>query len=303
MCDVCQRTGRVVQVGTQQRSNRNLLTAIALIRAGRLGRIKRVQCAIGGAPTSPQIPAADPPKQMYWNRWVGPAPLTDYRFLAGAKNEMRSWSRSHYEFRWWYEYSGGKLTDWCAHHVDIAAWGMDKADTGPLSIDPIMVEHPVEFKDGRPVRDDAYNTATKFYIRSVYDDGTELVIRHDTDNGILFEGTEGRIFVNRGRLTGRPVEQLSSDPLPAGALEACYKGRDLTDHVGDFFRAVQGRHEPISDVFSHHRSLSTCHLAAIAARLGRPIRWDPTAQRVLDDAQAQSLVGRERREGFDIELS
>lgn len=301
--EVCRKTGRIVQVGTQQRSMRQMLTAIALIRAGRLGKLKRVQCAIGGGPTSPELPIAESPKHLDWNRWLGPAPMTDYRYLAGAKNEVNSWSRTHYEFRWWYEYSGGKLTDWGAHHVDIATWGMGKTDTGPVSVDPVMVEHPVEFKDGQPTRADVYNTATKFNIKATFADDMELVLRHDTGNGILFEGTEGRIFVNRGRLTGKPAEELKANPLPEGALEAVYKDRELTDHLSNFFQAVASRKEPVSDVFSHHRALSTCHLAGIAARLGRKIEWDPQQERVIGDDLAQSMVAREKRSGFEIEMS
>ncbi len=186
--------------------------------------------------------------------------------------------------------------------VDIATWGMGKTDTGPISVDPVMVEHPVEFRDGYPTVDDRYNTATRFNIKAVYDDDVELTIRHDTGNGILFEGTEGRIFVNRGRLTGKPVEDLVSNPLPDGALEEVYKNRPLVDHVTNFFEAVAARKEPISDVFSHHRALSTCHLAGIAARLGRKIEWDPKAERIVDDDQAQSLVSREKRQGYEIEM-
>lgn len=300
ICDVCERTGRVFQVGTQQRSNRKMLMAIALIRAGRLGELKKVQCAVGGGPTSPQLPAAKPPQHFDWNRWVGPAGITDYHYLEGAQNEVRSWSRSHYEFRWWYEYSGGKLTDWGAHHVDIATWGMDKTDTGPVSVDPVMVKHPMEFKDGYPVESDRYNTATAFNIKATFADGMELTIRHDTNNGILFEGTEGRIFVNRGRLVGRPVEDLENNPLDPGELERLYGG-PLTDHVSNFFQSVAARKAPISDPCSHHRALSTCHLAGIAARLGRKIRWDPQQQRIVDDQAAQQFIDREKRNGFEIE--
>ena len=230
------------------------------------------------------------------------APMTDYRYLAGAGNETKAWSNNHYEFRWWYDFSGGKLTDWGAHHVDIATWGMDKTDTGPVSVDPVMVEHPVEFKDGVPTRPDAYNTATKFNIVAKFDDGMELVLRHDTNNGILFEGTEGRIFVNRGRLTGTPAEELKSNPLPEGAVEAVYKDKQLTNHAQNFFNCVADRTEPVSDVFSHHRALSTCHLAGIAARLGRKIKWDPAKEQVIGDNQAQSMVAREKRKGFEIEM-
>ncbi|MCA9106393.1 MAG: Gfo/Idh/MocA family oxidoreductase, partial [Planctomycetales bacterium] len=291
LCEVQKRTGRVFQVGTQQRSMGQMLRAIALIRAGRIGRVTNVTCSIGGAPTSPEIPVAEAPAQLDFNQWLGPAPLAEFRHLAGAQNEVQAWQRTHYEFRWWYEYSGGKLTDWGAHHVDIATWGMGKDETGPIEIHPDHVKHPVDFVDGNPVQVDRYNTATEFSIRSVYADGMQLVIRHDGDNGILFEGTEGRIFVNRGRLTGKAVEDLESNPLPEGALEEVY-GRPLTDHVTNFFSAVADRGSTVSDPHTHHRALTTCHLAGIAARLGRALRWDPEAQQIVDDPQAQAIVAR-----------
>ncbi len=300
ICEVQQRTGRIFQVGTQQRSMRHMIQAVAMIRAGRLGQLQTVQCAIGGAPTSPRLPVATPAKHFDWNQWLGPAPLTEYRSLAGAPNEVKQWSRTHYDFRWWYEYSGGKLTDWGAHHVDIATWAMGKTETGPISIDPVMVKHPVAFKDGYPVEVDQYNTATAFNIKAVFADGMELTLRHDTDNGILFEGSEGRIFLNRGRLSGKPVEDLASQPLPDGALEDVYGG-PLTDHVSNFFQSVAARKPAVSDPASHHRALSTCHLAGIAARLGRKIQWDPEQQRIVGDEQAQSFVGRQARQGFEIE--
>jgi hypothetical protein len=281
---------------------RQFIKAIALIREGRLGKLQRVHCAIGGAPESPELPIVEAPKHLNWDRWLGPAPNVAYRFKANAPNIIGSWSRSHYEFRWWYEYSGGKLTDWGAHHVDIATWGMDKTDTGPVSIDPVMVEHPVEFKDGYPVVGNRYNTATKFHIKAIYADGVELTIRHDTDNGILFEGTKGRIFVNRGKLVGKPVEDLASRPLPDGALEKVYKDKQLTDHVANFFESVTVRKQPISDVFSHHRMLTTCHLAGIAARLGRNIRWDPEKEEIIGDSIAKSFISRNNRKRFEIEM-
>ncbi len=163
-----------------------------------------------------------------------------------------------------------------------------------------MVKHPVEFKDGYPVDATRYNTATEFQIVCKFDDDTEIEIRHDRDNGILFEGTEGRIFVNRGKLTGAPVEELKTNPLPSRALELAYKDRPLVDHFRNFFEAVRDRREPISDVYSHHRALSTCHLAGIAARLNRKLTWDPKLQTIVDDPQAQSFVARDYRKGFEI---
>ncbi|MBN1852860.1 MAG: Gfo/Idh/MocA family oxidoreductase [Pirellulales bacterium] len=301
--DVCRQTGRVVQVGTQQRSEQRFITAVAIIRAGRLGKVRKATCCIGGAPASPKIPVVTPPAELDWNMWQGPVSQTEFRYLAGDYGETKSWSRCHYEFRWWYEYSGGKLTDWGAHHVDIATWGLDKAGTGPVTVNPVFVRHPVEFQHGYPVDSSRYNTATEFLIRATFDDGIEIELRHDGDNGVLFEGTDGRIFVNRSRITGKPVEDLKSNPLPAGALEAVYKNRPLVDHFRNFFESVRDRLEPISDVFSHHRALSTCHLAGIAARFNRQIRWDPVGERILGDPAAQQLVGRDYRRGFEIEMS
>ncbi|MFT5299575.1 MAG: putative dehydrogenase [Mariniblastus sp.] len=301
MSDVCKKTGRVVQIGTQQRSNRKFIEAIAIIQAGRIGDVTKATCSIGGAPTSPEIPQVDAPRDLDWNLWLGPAPQVNYRSLAGNKNETKNWSRSHYEFRWWYEYSGGKLTDWGAHHVDIATWGMGKTETGPILIAPQNVKHPVPFKDGHPTDPSKYNTATEFLVSAKFADGKEIEIRHDGGNGILFEGTKGRVFVNRGKLTGKPVEDLKTNPLPSGALEQAYKGRPLVDHFRNFFESATERKEPISDVHSHHRALSTCHLAGIAVRLNRKIDWDPKQQSVVGDAQAQGFVARENRRGFEIE--
>ncbi|QDT08110.1 Gfo/Idh/MocA family protein [Stieleria marina] len=301
MVDVCRQTERIVQIGTQQRSNPKFIQALALIPDGRIGTLQKATCSVGGAPTSPMLPKADVPQGLDWDKWQGPVPGSDFRSLAGNKNETSSWSRGHYEFRWWYEYSGGKLTDWGAHHVDIATWGLGNTKMGPISVNPISVKHPVSFKDGYPTDNTQYNTATEFQIQATFDDGIELEIRHDGDNGILFEGSDGRIFVNRGRLTGKAVEDLKSNPLPDRALEKVYKNRPLVDHFRNFFEAATDRKEPISDVFSHHRALSTCHLAGIAARLGREIKWDPKKEQVVGDDQAQSFIARDYRDGFEIE--
>lgn len=302
MSKVCRETKRICQIGTQQRSNQNFIKAIALIRDGRIGDVKKATCSIGGGPTSPSLPAVAAPSSLDWNQWQGPVAEKDYRYLAGSHGETKSWSRCHYEFRWWYEYSGGKLTDWGAHHCDIATWGLGKTETGPMTVNPVLIEHPVEFKNGYPVDETKYNTATKFLIQARFADGKEIELRHDRDNGILFEGTKGRLFVNRGRLTGKPVEDMKQNPLPAGALEAVYKNRQLTNHFENFIAACQDRRDPVSDVHSHHRALSTCHLAGIAARVGREIKWDPVQEMIADDAEAQSFVARDKRNGFEIEM-
>jgi predicted dehydrogenase len=296
LCAVQKKTGAIFQVGTQQRSDdsRRFLTAAALVRSGRLGKIKQVSCAIGSADSSDAIPAVSPPPELNWERWLGQAPLVDFRFQTDPYK-----SRCHYEFRWWYEYSGGKLTDWGAHHVDIAVWALELFKTGPSAVRVVSSKHPTPFKDGYPTQDDRYNTATEFLVEADYPE-TKLIIRHDTDNGVLFEGDKGRIFVNRERLTGKPVEELAENPLPEDALVQVYKGKPLTNHMQNFFDCLKSREEPISDVHSHHRALSTCHLANIALRIDREIKWNPEKEEIIGDDQAQSFLRREQRKGYEI---
>ncbi|HEY1067664.1 MAG TPA: gfo/Idh/MocA family oxidoreductase, partial [Pirellulales bacterium] len=207
-----------------------------------------------------------------------------------------------YSFRNWHEYSGGKLTDWGAHHVDIACWALGATETGPSKITPVDYKLPVEYKDGNPVVHDRYNAATQFTIRAAMPNDVEMIITSEGDNGILFEGTEGRFFVNRGKITGKPVEELKSNPLPEDAIEKVYGGKVPANHTVNFIEGMQARKQPISDVWSHNRMLEICHLSNIAMRLGRELKWDPTKREIIDDAQANSFLSRESRKGYEIKM-
>ncbi len=314
---VLEKTDRVFQVGTQQRSEGPLiadannaptfLAAIAMIREGRLGKIKKISVAIGGAPSSPAIPAIAAPKELNWDMWLGQAPLVDFR--SNAKGDQ---TRGHYQFRWWYEYSGGKMTDWGAHHVDIAHWALGADDTGPVEVSG-LASHPVPYKDGHSLLDDRYNAATAFHVVCKFKDGVELHI-HDgnstrkLDNGLLIEGEKGRIFVNRGRLRGKPVEDLKDNPLPEDAIFRAYNSRKLNPisaHAYNFVESIRTRQQPISDMQSHHRAMTTCHLANIAIRLGKKIQWDPETELCVgDDAEMlnENWLKREQRSGFEINV-
>ncbi len=304
---VQRETGRIVQVGTQQRSTFHLFVkALAIVAEGRLGKIKRVEARIGAPPTSPAIPALPPPAGLDWDRWLGPAPKVEYRFMQDGKQNK---TNCHYEFRWWYEYSGGKLTDWGAHHVDIATWALalNGQTAGPLSIGG-TAKHPVEFKDGLPVETDRYNTATEFHFTVDFPGGTQMVIRHDEDNGVLIEGDKGRIFVSRGKLSGKPVEELVDDPLPEDALVKVYDSslplleNERSAHWANFLLCTINRRQPISDVHSHMKMLNICHLAGISARLGRGLKWDDAAERIVGDEQADAMLARPYRQGYAIEM-
>ncbi len=303
---VVKETGRVFQVGTMQRteSGHYFLQAIALVKHGRIGTVKRVTCGIGGMESSPVIPIAPVPEELDWEFWLGPAPKVPYRALpelrTGYGGGVPLYSNAHYSFRNWHEYSGGKLTDWGAHHVDIACWAIGASDTGPSKVTPVQFTLPCEYKDGYPVVDDRYNVATEFKIQAAMPGGVEMIIASEGDNGILFEGTEGRFFVNRGRISGEPVEALKDNPLPEGALEEVYGGPISENHSANFIESMKSRKQPISDVWSHNRMLEICHLANIAMRLGRGLDWDPASRQIVGDAQANSFLKRENRKGYEI---
>jgi hypothetical protein len=279
---------------------------VALVKHGRIGTVKRITCGINGMEPSPVIPEAPVPAGLDWDFWLGPAAQVPYRALPelrqGYGGGVPLFSNCHYSFRNWHEYSGGKLTDWGAHHVDIACWAIGATDTGPSKITPVKYKLPVEYKDGHPQAADQYNAATEFLIRAEMPNNVELLITSEGDNGILFEGTSGRFFVNRGKITGAPVEELKTKPLPETAIEEVYGGKVSANHTANFIEAMQSRKQPISDVWSHNRMLEICHLSNIAMRLGRELRWDPQTRDIIGDAQASAFLSRESRKGYEINM-
>ena len=142
----------------------------------------------------------------------------------------------------------------------------------------------------------------EFKIRADMPNDVEMIITNEGDNGILFEGTEGRFFVNRGKITGKPVEDLKDNPLPEGALEEVFGGRISENHSANFIESMNSREQPISDVWSHNRMLEICHLSNIAMRLDRAVNWDPDKREIVGDAQANSFLARESRQGYEIEM-
>ncbi len=307
----CKKYDRVFQVGTQQRSQRDQFAlATLMIRKGLLGDIKKIVCDIGGSPVCGPIPKADVPTELDFDLWLGQAHKVDYiatKELAWeGKNSLPRNSRTHYEFRWWYEYSGGKFTDWGAHHVDCALWALDRLgpDQGPVLFKPLIAEHPVPYKDGYPTETDRYNTSHKFDIECRFAD--ELVMNvtsHSKDgNGILFEGAKGRIHVSRGRIAGKPFEEIKNkirEIFPDERFSELYNGKPFEGHKENFVRCIREGGLPVSDVFTHVQAMNVCHLAAITARLNRDVAWDPKTEKTGDE-QSQGLIAREQRKGYEI---
>jgi len=289
--EVVEATKRVVQVGTWQRSDSRFRLACELVRAGRIGTVQHVTVVLGKNVIGGPFTRQPVPAHLNWNQWQGPTP--DVPYIP---------ERCHYTFRWWYEYSGGQMTDWGAHHVDIAQWAIGMEHSGPVKI-----ETSAKLPDTR----DGYNVAIDYDVKLTYANGVVMEIKDTDRNGILFEGTEGRIFVNRGTVSGKPVEDLTNHPFGrsdfhlydfdnharperAGKLDA------IINHMGNFYDCVLSRQEPLADVISQHRSVSVCHIANISMRLGRSLQWDPTRQQFVDDQEANQWLSRERRQGFEL---
>ncbi len=252
-----QETQRVVQVGSWQRSDHRFRLAVEMVRQGRIGKLERVEVVLGKNVTGGPFHSEAPPPNLNWDLWQGQTPDVPY-----IKE------RSHYTFRWWYEYSGGQMTDWGAHHLDIAQWGI-----GAL---PVAAEGQAKF----PSVENGYNVAIDYDAKYRYTNGVSMTVADTGRNGVMFIGSEGRIFVNRGTVSGQPVEALKDDPLPREAF-TLYAGDNLdrpprmgkldaiVNHMGNFFDCVKTRRTPLSDVVSQHQSVTTCHLGNIAMRSGK----------------------------------
>ena len=304
---VVEETGRVFQVGTQQRSgyDSKFLQAIAMVQSGRLGKSVNAFVAVGGGPVGATFKTGLPPSDLDWDMWLGPAPDAEYC------EERRQ------QFRWFSEYSGGKMTDWGAHHVDIAQWALGCEDTGPIRVSAKGTFPPaipddfnwLAYFSGEATLPNTFNAAVKFSIDLEFANGSILNVtdryRREQDgidfgNGILFEGDAGRIFVSRGNLSGRPVEELTEVDKQeiSDRVHVLYQGRSPGNHMENFFECVRERVQPISDVVTHHRTMTSCHLCNIALWLGRDLVWNPDLEEFVGDDQANLLRARSSRAGF-----
>lgn len=285
--NVVAESGQIVQVGSWQRTDHRFRQAVEMVRAGRIGKLQTVDVVLGknvtGGPFSPK----PVPNNFNWNLWQGQTP--DVPYLE---------ERSHYTFRWWYEYSGGQMTDWGAHHLDIAQWAINSY--------PVEIEATARY----PTVADGFNVAIDFHARYRYANGVVMTVSDTGRNGIMLTGDQGRIFVNRGSLQGKPVEDLAADPLPREAWsvydfdnvdrpERSGKLDAIINHMGNFFDCVEARRMPVSDIESQHRSVSTCHLGNIAMQVGRIVNWDPDSETCIGDTMANRLLKREQRSGFE----
>jgi predicted dehydrogenase len=267
MVMAARRYERVFQTGSQQRSDDKFRHACELVRNGRIGKLERIRTAVGANKVGWE-PDSDPLPGLDWNMYLGPAkwvPFNKLRFI--------------WDFRWFYDYSGGNLTDWGAHHNDIAQWALGMDGAGPVEIDG----------KGTFPASGLFDTPATFEASYRYASGVKLTCSSD-GNGCWFYGTEGEIYVNRGQLTSKPEEIIAR---PTAADEVRLYASD--NHYQDFLDCVRSRKQPICDVEIGHRSVTVCHLGNISIRLGRPLRWDPAAERIVGDEEASRWLSRPMR--------
>ena len=278
MVEVARKTGRVFQTGSQQRSDGRFRLACELVRNGRIGKLKRVEARLpGGAQGGPFQPQPIP-EGFDWDMWLGPAPKVEY---------VRE--RTHGSFRHWYEYSGGMMTDWGAHHNDIAQWGLGMDDSGPIQVESTG-------KPPEPQCEQCYNAVPQFDVTYTYPNGVTLHTMSRGENGVRFEGEDGWIFVSRSEIKASDP-RLLSDPLPANAVKLYASN----DHMRNFVDCMRTRERPICDVEVGHRSVSVCHLGNISLRLGgRKLEWDPKREQFKGNREANKLVHYEMRKPWRI---
>ncbi len=282
MVEAVKRNGVVWQTGSQQRSDTNFRFACELVRNGRIGKLHTVKCGLpGGMPdygkTATQTDPAPIPDGFNYDLWLGPAP-EDYYCPA----------RVGVNFRWNLNYSGGQITDWGGHHPDIAQWGMDTEKTGPIAIKnpkgKFRLDHPV------------YNTAIEYYYECIYENGVTMIISSTERGGVTFEGTDGWVWVDRGKIDANPKSLLESKIGP----EEIHL-YESSDHTTNFIDCMISRKETIAPIETAHRSITLAHLGNIALILGRDLQWDPKTEKILNDPGANLLLKRGYRAPWVLE--
>ena len=277
ICDAVEKYGVIWQTGSWQRSVGDFHRAAELVRNGRIGKVKYVEIGLpDGQKSSPNFPVIPVPDGLNYDMWLGPATWRDYTGFGGGS--------VHWNWRWVMDYSGGQLTDWAGHHVDIAHWGLGLDRTGPIEIEG-KGEYP---KDG------TYNTPYAYKFRCKYANGVEAVVANASQlphgMGPCWYGEKGWIHVNRGGLW---AEHDSVFKEVIGPNETkLYKS---VDHVGNFLDCVKNRKETITPAEIAHRSLSVGLLGEIAMLTGRKLKWDPDKEEIIGDELASRYLSRPLR--------
>jgi predicted dehydrogenase len=271
MVAAVRRYGRVFQCGSQRRSSAKCRTSCELVRNGRIGRLQSVRVGLPGGhwirSNAKRSETPEPvPEGFDYDLWLGPAPWAPYTY-----------DRCHWNFRWNLDYSGGQVTDWGAHYIDMAHWGMGCDLSGPVEV------------EGRATWPDPaalWNTATSFEFTCTYEGGVRLIVR-SAGGGVRFEGTDGWVDLE-GRTNPPSLARETVGPGETHLYES------ISQH-DNFLDCVRSRGVTAAPVEVAHRSISVAHLGNIAMLTGRRIKWDPGGEHVLGDPEAARMLSRPKR--------
>lgn len=273
------------QTGSQQRSDTYFREAVEFVRNGRIGKLKTIKVGLPTGHTNwnqnahlqDSVPVPD---GLNFDLWEGPAPHREYCPALMPLN----WRHN-------YDYSGGMVTDIGAHHIDIAQWAMDMDRSGPVRIENVSAT--------LPPTGNLYNTATHYHFECVYENGVRMIVADETEleSGLTFEGEDGKsIYVGRGNIKMNPVE-LRRERIQDNEIHV-YKS---TNHVDNFIDGIYSGKPTVAPIEAAHRTISICHLANIAIRLGRDsLDWDPRRERILGDEAASSMLSRPLRGNWKL---
>lgn len=272
MVEAEQRYGAILQVGSQQRSENAFRKAAEIVRNGWIGAIKEVYVRLGGFPPSVLGPEEPIPEGFNYDKWLGPAPYEPYTAERVKGVYSGGWRR-------FYEYGSRKNGDWGAHHYDIIQWALGRDHSGPVRFVPKGFE-------GEP---------HSYYE---YSDGIKVVRDHPETKGhmIRFIGSEGEVLVSRGGKIKSTPMVLVNQPLGPDNIQL-YQS---TNHKNNWLEGIRTRRRPICPASVGHRTATICHLAALAERLKRPVRWDPESESIVGDPYAKRWQSRPRRSGYEL---
>jgi len=314
MVDAARRHGRVVQVGTQQRSGPHYRRARDLVRGGHIGQVVSVRMWAyrNVLPGFGSPPDGAPPPGLDYDFWLGPAPARPYNP-----------NRSLYHFRWFWDYSGGQMTNLGQHSLDIAHWFLGA--TAPRAVSSLGGRFALRDNGETPDTQDAlfdHDGWTAAWSHREASRGTP------PKHGLEFCGTRGSLTISRKGFAVTPDPQLAPEaavprfggphpvggPVSSGDREGTSSRTEAVEdrkgdeydqfrrHARDFLDAVRSRRDPVSDLEGAHRVATACHLANLALRLGRTLRWDARGETIPGDPEAEAMLDRPYRAPWDAVL-
>ncbi|MCG3120636.1 MAG: Inositol 2-dehydrogenase/D-chiro-inositol 3-dehydrogenase [bacterium] len=280
--EAVQRHGVIWQTGSWQRSQQHFRFGCELVRNGRIGQVHTVRVGLphGNSIDNRGTQPCPPPEGFDYDMWLGPAPWRPYNP-----------SRCHWNFRWISDYSGGQLTDWAGHHCDIANWAMNTEHSAPIEIEGQAIFPPAA--------DGLFDTPESYYFECKYAEGFTMIVadrqQQPKGMGAHFLGTEGWVYVDRSGLDAHPQSLLKSviGPNEIHLYES-------NDHVGNFLDCVASRAQTITPAAAAHHAIMIGHLGNIAMQLGRKVRWNPSAERFINDPAADRLLSRPMRSPWHL---